>query len=94
MEWQGGMRMSQRDKGLESLRRNASGCRIEELEKHLRHYGFEKRAEATSHFAYKHGGLGITVVVPFNRPIKPIYVQRVLDAIDRVREYLNGGEEG
>ena len=82
--------MSQRDKELDRLRKNTSGCRIEELEKHLRHYGFVKRAEGSSHFAYKHVGLGMTVIVPFGRPVKPIYIRRVLDAIRKAKEYLDG----
>ncbi|MFN8448646.1 MAG: type II toxin-antitoxin system HicA family toxin [Anaerolineae bacterium] len=60
----------------------------------LEDYGFEYRQTVGSHhiFSYFLGGQSKLLVVPFKRPLKPIYVKRALKVIDQIIQ--EQGEDG
>jgi predicted RNA binding protein YcfA (HicA-like mRNA interferase family) len=78
--------MPKRDRQLERIRRATTDVRPEELRTVLGRYGFELRSVHGSHWIYKHPGLARRLAIPYRRPLKPIYVQQAINAIDEVLE--------
>jgi predicted RNA binding protein YcfA (HicA-like mRNA interferase family) len=80
--------MSKRRKRLERLRRNPNNLSLDELQRVLEDYGFEYKRTVGSHytFSYVLGGEIKLFVVPFHRPLKPLYVKRALQIIDKMIE--------
>ena len=79
--------MSKLDKLLERIRNNPVTVSFDELDKVLRHYGFEPRQPkgGSSHTVYSRMGARITV--PFKRPhVKKIYVTQAVALIDEIIE--------
>ena len=86
--------MSKRRKRLERIRQNPKNVSLDELRHVLEDYGFEYRQTVGSHhiFSYFLGGQSKLLVVPFKRPLKPIYVKRALKVIDQIIQ--ERGEDG
>lgn len=78
--------MSKRRKRLERLRQNPNNVSLNDLRTVLVEYGFEFQRAAGSHhtFHYQIGGETKLLVIPFRRPLKPIYVRRAVELIDRI----------
>lgn len=89
--------MSKRQKRLERIRRSPNNVSLNDLRRVLEDFGFEYRHTVGSHytFSYVLGGQTKVFVVPFRRPIKPIYVKRALNLIDAIIEEqgIDGPEE-
>jgi len=70
---------------------NPKDVNFDELDKVLRHYGFNCRqsGSGSSHYVYYHRSLQDILTIPKNRPIKVIYVKKAIEAI----EQLERGEE-
>lgn len=69
---------------MERMRVNPRGWRMQSLETVARRYGIEVRKTGGSHFVFIHANSEIAVTIPFKRPIKPIYVSRLLELIDDI----------
>lgn len=80
--------MSKRKKRLERIRQNPNNVSLNDLRLVLEDYGFEYKQSVGSHytFSYVLGGQTKLFVVPFRRPVKPIYVKRALKLIDQIIE--------
>jgi predicted RNA binding protein YcfA (HicA-like mRNA interferase family) len=80
--------MSKRQKRLERIRQNPNNVALADLRHVLEDYGFQYLRTVGSHytFSYELGGKTHLFVVPFKRPVKPIYVKRALKIIDQIIE--------
>jgi predicted RNA binding protein YcfA (HicA-like mRNA interferase family) len=79
--------VSKRQKRLEKLRQNPKDVSFEELRQVLEAEGFQLDHATGSHHVFRAeaGDEVLTVVIPFARPVKVVYVKQVLDAIDKRR---------
>jgi hypothetical protein len=86
--------MTKRQKRLQRIRQNSNNVSLDDLRKVLEDYGFEYRQTVGSHFTFSYviGGQTKLFVVPFRRPIKPIYVKRALKIIDEVIQERGANE--
>lgn len=67
------------------MRNNPRDIRFEQLQNLLLYYGFTERCNGTSHYIFTHPKAE-PVPIPYNRPVKAIYVIRALRAIDEIKE--------
>ena len=75
-------------KRLEQMRANPRGdWKIADVEALCREFGIQCEASrsGSSHYKLKHPPSGSTLTVPFKRPIKPVYIRKLVEMIDRVR---------
>lgn len=72
--------MSQKEKLLKSLKNNPKNVRFEELKKVLEGYEFKLCHISGSHHKFKKGS--ISVIIPYHKPLKEIYVKQVLSLIE------------
>jgi RNA recognition motif-containing protein len=79
------------DKLIAHIINNPKNVNFDELDKVLKHYGFNCRQSGggSSHYVYFHSRLQDILTIPKNRPIKAIYVKKAVEAI----EQLERGEE-
>jgi hypothetical protein len=73
---------------LEDMRRNpASGWRISDVEAVCREHGItcSPPRGGGSHYKVGHPGMIEKLTVPFRRPIKPVYIRKLVAYIDVVR---------
>ena len=87
--------MSKRQKRLERIRQNPNNVSLADLQRVLEDYGFEYRKTVGSHYTFTYVINDETrlFVVPFKRPIKPIYVKQALRIIDQIIEQQAEDEE-
>lgn len=82
--------MSQIEKLEEKLRNNSEGVKYFSLENLLNHYGFEKRKGKGSHVNFTHPKLkeakDLITIPSHDGNVKRIYVEKILDKIDKVKE--------
>ena len=74
--------MTTTKKLLEKMRQNPRDWRIDQLETLARHYGINVRKSGGSHVVFDHPKWIELLCVPAHRPIKPIYVKKLLSLID------------
>lgn len=74
--------MTKADKILEKLRTNPRDWRIEDLETVAKRHGLTVRRPAGSHVIFQKPGVSLEVSVPAHKPIKAIYVRRLIELID------------
>jgi predicted RNA binding protein YcfA (HicA-like mRNA interferase family) len=86
--------MSKRRKRLERIRQNPNDVSLEELRHILEDYGFVYRRTVGSHYTFNYvlGGQTRLFVVPFRRPVKPVYVKRAIKLIDALIEEMSEDE--
>lgn len=72
---------------LEKMRANPRGdWRIEDVSAVCREFGIAcERPRSGSHYKVTHASQGEILTVPFKRPIKPVYIRRLVAFIDAVR---------
>ena len=80
--------MTKREKRLERIRQNPNNVSLDALRRVLEDYGFEHKRTSGSHhtFSYTQGGETKLFTVPFRRPIKAVYVKKVLKLLDQIIE--------
>lgn len=80
--------VNKRQKRLERMRQNPNNVSLNDFRRVLEDHGFVYQRTSGSHFTFYYILAGQTklFVVPFNRPIKPIYVKRALKIIDEIIE--------
>lgn len=80
--------MARRIKLLKKMHRNPHGWRYSQLAAILADAGFELHgSRSTSHRTWIHGErprVRVTIVDLGNRPLKPVYVEKVLEALEKV----------
>lgn len=78
--------MSSRDKLVQKLKNCGTDSRPEEIHALLVYYGFQYCQPGTSHRTYFHQDLSYILTIPWKRPIKKVYIQKVLEAIELLEE--------
>ena len=80
--------MAKRDKRLQKLRQNPNNASFDDLRQVLESEGFALDHSTGSHsiFRIQSGDQVLRVVIPFARPIKPVYVRQAITAIDALRQ--------
>ena len=76
-------------KRLERMRRNpAADWTIEDIEAVCREHAIlcEPARGGGSHYKVAHPAMRAKLTIPFKRPIKPVYIRRLVAFIDAVRE--------
>lgn len=83
--------MTKLDKLYAQIVNNPKNVKFENLDKLLKKYGFDCRQpkKGSSHYNYYHHDLPELITIPYAKPIKAIYVKRVIAAIRK----LEGGLE-
>jgi predicted RNA binding protein YcfA (HicA-like mRNA interferase family) len=77
--------MAKREKLLEKIRQNPKNVSFNDLRTLLMQHGFELKLTKGSHHSFKGmiDGQPIYLTVPFNHPLKTVYVKQALELIDR-----------
>lgn len=78
--------MAQIEKKLEKMRNNPRDWQITELENIASYFGFTVRDGKGSHLSFSHPAFKDILTIPAYRPVKPIYVKKLVLLIDAVRE--------
>ncbi|TLD83970.1 type II toxin-antitoxin system HicA family toxin [Helicobacter sp. MIT 11-5569] len=65
---------------MQDLEKNPNNVRFEVLKNLLEDYGYTSYNKGSSHFQFRKAGCPL-ITLPFNRPMKPIYVKMVIKAI-------------
>ena len=78
--------MSVVHKLLEKMRQNPRDWRIEQLETLAKHYGVKIRKSGGSHVVFDHEKWVELLCVPAHRPIKPIYVKKLIALIEKLEK--------
>lgn len=76
--------MSKTEKLLAKMRTHPRDWRIEELEAVAKRLGVSVRKTGGSHFVFLHPDSELAVTIPFNRPIKPVYIAQFLALLDDI----------
>ena len=69
------------EKKLEKIERNPRDWRIEQLETIAKQYGVCIRKSGGSHVVFDHPAWVQLLCIPAHRPIKPIYVKKLVNLI-------------
>ncbi len=69
-------------KTLEKMRQNPRDWRIEQLETVAAYYGIKVRKSGGSHVVFDHPLWVELLCVPAHRPIKPVYVKKLVALLD------------
>ena len=87
--------MSKRAKRLQRLRNNPKNVTFDDLRIVLEDYGFVLERSSGSHhsFKVKVAGEFRLLVVPYSRPVRPIYVKDAIELIDEIIEEQQIGED-
>ncbi len=80
--------MSQREKLRQKIKQNPKNVLFQDLEKLLSFYGFELKRKRGSHrsFVGMVEGKKTLLVVPYQKPLKEVYVKKALDVIEKIEE--------
>lgn len=88
--------MAKRDKRLQKLRQNPKNVSLEELRQVLESYGFYLDRIVCSHHVFRAevGEHVWKLVIPFQKPIKIVYVKQAIEAIDEISSISEGESDG
>ena len=78
--------MSRTDKLIEKLRNNPRDASIAQIRKILDRYGLQYVWGKGDHLNVKHPELDYILTIPAHKPIKPIYIIKLLKMIDEIKE--------
>lgn len=84
--------MTKREKRLLRIQQNPNNVSIDDLEQLMLDYGIEKsRSDRGSHRHYQYilSGVIHNLVIPVARPVKKVYIQKVLEAIEVITDEQN-----
>jgi predicted RNA binding protein YcfA (HicA-like mRNA interferase family) len=79
--------MSNARKLLEGMRQNPKNWRIEQLEIVVKRFGVIVRRTSGSHVIFEHPKWTELLCIPAHRPIKAIYVKKLLKLLDTLGWY-------
>ena len=69
------------------MRQNPRDWRIEDVETVAAHFGFRTRRPGGRHVTFSHPQLRHILTVPANRPVKPVYIRKLLALIEQLEEW-------
>jgi hypothetical protein len=75
-------KMKNSAKILEKMRNNPRNWRIEQIETIAKNYGINIRKSGGSHVIFDHKNWVELLCIPSHRPIKPVYIKKLLILID------------
>ena len=75
--------MSSKDKLLKSIENNPKDVKFNDIKKLLEWFGFELVSVTGSHHKFKCDDK--SVVVPYHKPIKEVYIKQILDLIKEIK---------
>ncbi|MGD9107862.1 MAG: type II toxin-antitoxin system HicA family toxin [Gammaproteobacteria bacterium] len=78
--------MVKSNKTLEKMRHNPKNWRIQEIENIARKHGINVRKGKGSHVVLEHPDWIELLTIPAHRPIKPVYVRKLIRLIENVRQ--------
>ena len=79
--------MARGEKLLERMRANPRDRRIEDVAAVCAAFGIACTSpRKKSHYKVKHDGQAAMLTVPAHKPVKPWYIEALVELIDRVRE--------
>lgn len=80
--------MTKRDKKYQRNFNNPKDVSFQDIDRLLRDNGFEchQPSGGSSHYIYRHQQLHDKLTIPYNRPIKAIYIKQALMAIESLKE--------
>lgn len=79
-------KMNTAAKRMDAIRANpAADWQIGDLEVVARSMGVSVRSGGGSHFVFSHPAVAMRITVPARRPIKPIYIVKFLEFVDKIR---------
>lgn len=78
-----------KEKELQKIKRGPNSVTPERLESLLKKYGFMWK-QGASHSITSHALLEESLPIPRHKPIKPVYVKKVIKMIERVIELEEG----
>lgn len=86
---------TRRQKRRRKIAQNPKNVRFEDLRRLLEDYRFELKRTKGSHHSFVGlvGDQKVSIVIPFRRPLKEVYVKNVLRILDEI-EPLNALDEG
>jgi len=78
--------MTKRDKRLQKMRQNPKNVSFEDLKSVLEDFGFDLVRSSGSHHSFNVtiAGEPRLFVVPYQRPVKSVYVREALQLIDEI----------
>jgi len=76
--------MSKIDKLIEKLRNNPRDANISIIRKILDKFGLEHVWGKGDHLNVKHPSINYILTIPAHKPIKPIYIIKLLNMIDEI----------
>lgn len=87
--------MSKREKLRQKIEQNPKNVRFNDLSRLLEFYGFELRRTKGSHhsFVAKIAEQEVLLVVPYEQPLKAVYVKQALELIKKIEAYLDEVED-
>lgn len=77
--------MGKIEKLILNMRNNPQNWRIDDVERIASYYGFTKRLASGSHVTFAHPLLTDILTIPAHKPIKPVYIKKLLQFIDEVK---------
>lgn len=83
---------NRRQKRRHKIAQNPKNIRFEDLQRLLEDYGFELKRTKGSHHAFI-GYVGdekVTLIVPYHRPLKEVYVKQVLSLLEQIEPFDDG----
>ena len=78
--------MTTKEKQLEKMRNNQRNWRINQIETVACHFNIKVRKPGGRHFIFEHPQWIESLCIPAARPIKPIYIKKLLELIDQLEE--------
>jgi predicted RNA binding protein YcfA (HicA-like mRNA interferase family) len=84
----GDTNMTKREKRLQRMHNNPHDVNFEDIDRLLLDNGFERHQPSggSSHYIYRHRELHDKLSIPYNRPVKAIYIKQALAAIESLKE--------
>ena len=73
-----------RERRIERLRRSQTDVSPDQLRTALESVGFTLERIRGSHYRYSHPALARNLIIPYRKPLSPVYVRDALKAIDEV----------
>ena len=81
--------MVKNNKLLDKMRQNPRDWRIQEIKTIAKRYGINVRQGKGSHVVLEHPSWIELLTIPAHRPIKPIYVKKLIKLIEDMRQAEN-----
>ncbi|MDD2828511.1 MAG: type II toxin-antitoxin system HicA family toxin [Sulfuricurvum sp.] len=76
--------MSKKDKLIKAMKNNPKNILFEDIKKLLEDYGYVCHNSGGSHFVFRKENT-TTIVIPYHKPIKAIYVKHVLEILGETK---------